>query len=74
MSEQAPTKDLLREGAIDLCRKMMHYSLFAEQTQDRRASEVKEALRFFFDEGVIQHAADDVCGRPRRSIETTEQP
>jgi hypothetical protein len=75
MSEPGTTKDQLpRERSIDLCRRMMHYSLFADRTQERRASEVKEALRFFFEEDVIQHATDDVCGRQRRALDTPEQP
>jgi len=50
-------------GTVDLCRQMLHHSLFAERTQERRASEVKDALRFFFTDGEIAEAVAIITGR-----------
>jgi hypothetical protein len=42
---------------------MMQHSVFSERTQERRPSEVKEALKFFFTDEEIKQANDIICGR-----------
>jgi hypothetical protein len=49
--------------SVELCIKMLQYSVFAEITQERRPSEVKEALKFFFTDEEIKRASDFICGR-----------
>jgi hypothetical protein len=41
---------------------MMQYATFAEHTQNRRASEVKDALRFFFTDSEIDQAVAVLTG------------
>lgn len=49
----------LREYDIDLCKKMMIASLVRfNKTKDKKASEIIDALRFFFDDDVIDEAKE----------------
>ena len=50
---------------IELCVRMLQYSSFAKRTEDRRASEVKEALKFFFTDEELAEAVDIVTGRAK---------
>lgn len=51
------------ERRIDLCVKLLYHSCFDDYMDDRRMSEVKEALKLFFPDEVIKKSVDIVCGR-----------
>lgn len=48
---------------VNMCVRLMQYAIFADRTQERRPSEVKEALRFFFTEEEIEQATAIITGR-----------
>lgn len=60
----------MNERHIKLCASMLNHALFADHTQERRASEVKSALQFFFTDAEIECARADVSGKPRPAQET----
>lgn len=62
--------------SVELCLKMLHYSVFAKHTEDRRASEVKEALKFFFTQDEIDQAIAIITGRasPDSAQQQSEKP
>lgn len=71
MSEHLTDVEMIpRERRIELCASMLRFAAFAKRTEDRRGSEVKEALKFFFTDDVIKDAVADISGRPR-TTETT---
>lgn len=73
---EAKEKPLDRQ--TELCVRMLQHSAFASHMDNKRPSEVKEALKFFFADEVIQQAVSFVTGRPlpvsATSPTTTEKP
>lgn len=49
----------------DLCREMMIYAMCAEITENKKASEIKEALAFFFTAEQIERARSTLGGNKR---------
>lgn len=58
---------------VNLCIGLLRHSLFAAHTENRRASEVREALKFFFADEVITQAVAFVTGRPLPDSASSEQ-
>lgn len=55
----------MNDRHIKLCASMLQHAVWAEHTQDRRPSEVKETLRFFFTDMELACAIADITGKPR---------
>lgn len=51
------------EHEVNLCIRLLRHSVFATHTENRKASEVREALKFFFSDEVITRALAFVTGR-----------
>jgi hypothetical protein len=47
----------------DLCGQMLTYSFWADRTAERKPSEIKEALRFFFTDDEIENGLCLATGR-----------
>jgi hypothetical protein len=60
----------MNEQHIKLCASMLQYAVWADHTKDRRPSEVKETLKFFFTDEEIASAIADISGKERPSLET----
>lgn len=49
--------------SVELCASMLRHAFFAAHTENRRFSEVEEALKFFFTSEEIAEARAVVTGR-----------
>lgn len=47
----------------ELCVRMLQYAAMAKHTEDRKSSEIKDALRFFFTDAEINHGIAVITGR-----------